>query len=303
MTADDEQTAADRAVTRLTGAFSVYRAAPMRPALLAFALAAAAWPAAAFGQQTPQPLPPLPSGSAPAPSSPAPPPAPSAQPEAPVDATSAPPIVVPAAPAAPAPAAEAPSPAGPCGGEGAFTHDGFYMRVSTGSGFLAFTGSGPAGDAHLTGVAASELVAIGGTPGRGFVVAGAIGGESLTNPSFTGYPTGAQKGWTANAARIGGLVDWFWNDHRGGHIGGLLALGLTSLTNDAASISWGGVGFGAEAFGGYDFWIGPEWSLGIQGALSFSPNTPLKDTNANGNDTGYSFGTFAFAVQGTLLYH
>jgi hypothetical protein len=153
----------------------------------------------------------------------------------------------------------------------------------------------------MSGLSSSEMVAIGGTPGRGFVVAGTIAGDTLTNPSFSGSPANAQHGWSAGGARLGGLVDWFPNDRRGGHVGAILALGATSLTNDAAGITWGGVGFGAEVFGGYDFWIGPDWSLGIQGGLSFSPNAPLKDSG--GNDSGYSFGTFAFAVQGSLLYH
>jgi hypothetical protein len=177
------------------------------------------------------------------------------------------------------------------------------LRFSSGAGFLVLNGSGPTGDAHLSGVASSELIAIGGTPGRGFVIAGTIASESLNNPNFTGYPGGAQHGWTASNARLGALVDWFPNDRRGGHVGGALALNALGLTNDAANISWGGLGFGAEVFGGYDFWIGPEWSLGIQGGLSFSPSAPLKDSNNSGNDTGYSFGTFAFAAQATLLYH
>jgi hypothetical protein len=205
------------------------------------------------------------------------------------------------APVQPPPVEPALSPC-PCPGPGAYTHNGYYFRYSGGPGYLVLDGSGPAGNAHLGGVAAATTIAIGGTPSPGLVFAGTITSATLENPDFTGYPAGAaQHGWIASRATFGLLVDWFPDEHRGWHVGGTAGLDVLGLSNNAAGITMGGFGFAAAALGGYDFWIGPEWSLGILGNLGASSRESLKDDH--GNDTGYTLGAFWACAEATLLYH
>jgi hypothetical protein len=189
----------------------------------------------------------------------------------------------------------------PCPGPGAHTHDGFYFRYTGGPGYLVFNGSGPTGDAHLGGLASTSTIAVGGTPSRGVVFAGTIASATLSNPDFTGYPAGAQHGWTASRATLGLLVDWFPDEHRGWHVGGTGGFDVLGLSNNAAGINMGGFGFGVAALGGYDFWIGPEWSLGVVANLGATSRESLRDTS--GNDTGYGLGAFWASVEASLLYH
>jgi hypothetical protein len=175
----------------------------------------------------------------------------------------------------------------------------------SGAGYLNLSGSGTNGDARIQGLSSTGTIAVGGTMSRGFVVAGALSSASLMSPDFKGYPTNQQRGWTPVRSGFGILFDWFPDDHRGWHVGGTLGLDILALKNDAANISWAGFGFGAAALGGYDFWIGPEWSLGILAKLSGGSSASLKDanSNANGADTGYGLGSFAFSIEGGLIYH
>jgi hypothetical protein len=258
------------------------------------ALAVVLAPASALAQspQSPQPLPPLP-----------PPPPPSA-PSAPVDATSAPPDVTYAGGSseAPAPYAARPPeyptpPVPPCGGPGAFTHDGFYLRVSSGIALVALGGTGPTGDASIGGAGSSGGLAIGGTPSRGFVVGGAINGGSIGPNNAKGLPAEVTGGSTGELAAF---ADWFPNEHRGWHVGGMLGVGFVSITQLHTS-TWNGGSLAGNLFGGYDFWLGPEWSLGVQADLGLTGRAKLQDDNQN--DTGYRLGGFVGGLEATLLYH
>jgi hypothetical protein len=288
------------------------RRAPLASLVACLPIAIASFAAPAYAQPTPLPtLPPPTPAAAPSTLNPnstpnatanatvtppavqyAPPPPPSP----PIDITSSPATVTQVS--APYVAAE-PEPAAPiaCAGPGAFTHDGFYLRLSSGIGGLAVGGSGPTGSPKLSGFASSTMLAIGGTPSRGFVVGGAVAARSLSSVDTSNVPGDVTS---VQASQLGVFVDWFPSLHRGWHVGGLLGVGTiriqTAAQEDQVNLSFAG-----QAFGGYDFWIGPEWSLGIQGVLGFSTQSPMMDDNRN--DTGYSLGSVSGAVEATLLFH
>jgi hypothetical protein len=176
-----------------------------------------------------------------------------------------------------------------------------YIRVSNGTGYLGLSGSGPLGDAKVSGLASATTVALGGTPFRGFVIAGALSPSLIISPTFNGAPAAATQGWTLEQFRLALLADWFPDPRGGWHVGGSAGLHLSALNNDAAQLSWSGGGFGASAFGGYDFWIGPRWSLGVIGDIGGTPSEKLKSTK--GTDTGYQFGAFWVTIGWSLLYH
>ena len=288
------------------------RRAPLASLVLPFAIVVCA--RSAHAQPAPLPtLPPPAPAAAPSTLNPTPTATPTATPNAtptptpnanananppPMDVTSSPPTVTqvsaPYVPAEPPP--PPPPTAIPCAGPGAFTHDGFYLRLSSGIGGLAIGGSGPGSSPKLSGFASSTMLAIGGTPSRGFAVGGAIAARSVTSPQTSGFPGDVTD---VQASQLGVFVDWFPSEHRGWHVGGLLGIGtlrIQTVQGDEVNLSFAG-----QAFGGYDFWIGPEWSLGIQGVLGFSTQSPMMD--ANQNDSGYSLGSLSGAIEGTLLFH
>jgi hypothetical protein len=176
-----------------------------------------------------------------------------------------------------------------------------YLRLSIGAGYLGVHGNGPSGSASLSGAATSLMFALGGTPLRGLSIAFVATVDSLGNASFNGAPTSDGSGWSADKAMLGAMVDWFPDVHRGWHVGGALGFESISVSNDASQISWSGGGLGGNLLGGYDFWLGPEWSLGIQGVLSATANQSMQDdTNSS---VGYQFGAVGFGVQVALLAH
>jgi hypothetical protein len=59
--------------------------------------------------------------------------------------------------------------------------------------------------------------------------------------------------------------------------------------------------FTGSLFGGYDWWIGPQWSLGM--LLSLATATSAALTDSNNQPTGYSFTPLVFALEGSLLWH
>jgi hypothetical protein len=207
------------------------------------------------------------------------------------------------APYAPPPPTYPEPPLGPCGGPGAFTHDGFYLRFTSGVGGLALGGTGPGNaDASLSGVASGGAIAIGGTPGRGLAIGGMLAAAGSADMKLTGF-AGASNvhGTNGGLGIIGAFVDWFPNEHRGWHVGGMAGLGGITVENPTLQTSWvGGVG-AAQVFGGYDFWVGPEWSLGLQGNLGATSRADMKDGDQK--SVGYQLGALSFAIEATLLYH
>ncbi len=254
----------------------------------------------------PASAPPPASSLPPLPAPPPPPPAPSPEappaPEASAPATPAPPSPPPAA--TPPPRAST-APVLPPTTEG-HVHDGFYLRFSLGLSHGWVSGSGPAGDASLSGGGLGFLLAAGGTPAPGFVVAGtlmfagatgALNGGGICAVPPCALPTGDVS---SGQVILGGLVDWFPVPTGGFHVGGSLGLGGLAITYPGGNDS-SGSSLGLSVLGGYDWWIGPEWSLGLMGVVAVSTPTYMTD-NANGS-TGYHLTPATIAVEASLLYH
>jgi len=178
-------------------------------------------------------------------------------------------------------------------------HDGFYFRFELGIGAFGASGTGPSGNASTGGAGGALALAIGGTPVEGFVVGGLIGGLSTSSPSSGTIPSNTTS---VGEVILGPFVDWFPNARRGWHVGAALGLGGLSVdrygADNLTSLSLAG-----RAFGGYDFWIGPQWSLGVSGAFQFAARGDLTDSSQNNASSGYSMGALGGAISVTLLYH
>ncbi len=144
------------------------------------------------------------------------------------------------------------------------THDGFYMRLGLGFGYSRVTsstddlewtakGSGLAMD-MLFGGTIANMVAIGG----GLVFTGMTSPE-YEGDSFNEGPVTDDTGSITTSA-LGPFVDVFFGPNSGGHAGAMFALGGISLNDENEDSS---SGWGLAVFGGYDFWVSDQWSLGV----------------------------------------
>jgi hypothetical protein len=181
----------------------------------------------------------------------------------------------------------------------AYRHDGLYFRLAGGFDFLSFNGSGPNGDAHVSGATAGSLLAIGGTPGDGFVIAGALRLAEVRN-RFHGAPTSPENNATAGELQLGVLADWYPNPTDGWHVGGLAGLGVLALRESQVRDA-SGAAFAASLFGGYDFWIGPQWSLGIMALFSATSSASLNDSDRN--SVGYKFNALSAGLAYSFTLH
>lgn len=230
--------------------------------------------------------------------------------EAPVDRVVAPPPAssppVHTAPAAPTyeevppPACEQSATPSPCTQpRDAYRHDGFYARLSNESGYVGFFGEGPDGDASIKGFGTGGFIALGGTPVPGLVIGGLIGSAAVRG-TFRGRPEGSEKKGTMSLAMLGAFVDWFPNPYDGWHVGASFGFAAISLT-DAALDDSVGPAFSAKLFGGYDFWIGPQWSLGIMAGFAATPMSSLVDNE--GDKNGYRLYSLSAGLGGTITLH
>lgn len=179
---------------------------------------------------------------------------------------------------------------------------------------MSVSGDGPAGSASISGLASGGGFAIGGTIARGLALAGTLRSE-MTTATFQGGPfdgailvsragastASASTNAIAAAVEIGLLADWYPNPAGGWHVGVSGGLGGTTVTNLANNGSMVGLGGSGSLFGGYDWWIGPSWSLGLMVVGSAASTATLNDQG--GTDTHYRMMPLSITIQPTILYY
>ncbi len=182
---------------------------------------------------------------------------------------------------------------------GPYCHDGFYLRLGLGLAYTSLWGNGPLGNASVSGTGVALSAWFGGTVARGLVIGGALRLEDGVG-AFNGGPMDAPGNANGTFVQLGPFVDWYPTPEDGWHVGAQAGPGVTGVT-DSQSRTSSAIALAGSIFGGYDWWIGPQWSLGV--ALSLSTATSSGMTDSNGQGTGYSFTPLAFALEATLLWH
>lgn len=147
-------------------------------------------------------------------------------------------------------------------------HQGFYARMSLGTGPMTTLFSDELLEqSRVTGASSGLDVLLGGTPLKGFVV----GGGLLCNGMESDDVRRADSLRTRDAepaiglCALGPMVDYFPDAKRGLHVGGLLgvaALGIDAPgfdDEDAPVAAGGAIGLWV----GHDWWVAREWSLGV----------------------------------------
>jgi hypothetical protein len=179
-----------------------------------------------------------------------------------------------------------------------YRHDGFYVRVASSLQYFWFEADGPTESKSFEGFGAGFLLAVGGTPVDGLVIGGAFmgGGRSSRWTGVSDEGDDVELG----LGQIGLLVDWHPDARGGWHVGGIVGVSGNVLTADDNE-QYTGVTGSVSVLGGYDFWIGPQWAIGVHGLASFSPSVTLKDDDQE--DTEYKLGGATLGLGASILHH
>ncbi len=183
-------------------------------------------------------------------------------------------------------------------------HDGFYLRMGIGvaSGTVKTQArlAGSTFDVKYSGSGPAYEFMLGGTLGKGFVLGGGLVGQDVSDPKVTVTGTnnpGSAAGTASGKLGIvvlGPMIDWFFDPRGGAHLGAMIGSGGIGLSDDKGDSS---TGLGLSLWGGYDFWVGKQWSLG--------PELRLVSVSGKRNVVGERWEDKATSVQVlfTALYH
>lgn len=136
------------------------------------------------------------------------------------------------------------------------------------SGTLSSVTGGTAVDMQATyqGWGPAYELLIGGTIASGWVLGGGFVGQDIQDPSLSlsSGSTAELSGDLSGSLGVGALgpfVDWYPNDRGGLHFGTMVGFAILGLSNGSGKSSSGIAG---SLWGGHDFWIGEQWSLGSE---------------------------------------
>lgn len=173
------------------------------------------------------------------------------------------------------------------------THDGFYLGLEGGFGYLNSSMKGGGYEASLSGVTMASSLWLGGTLGP--VV---IGGGFMYDSAFS--PKGTQGGQTVNLTNVslhlialGPFVDIYPDPNSGLHFMGFAGWGGLEASVNGNVGGSDPTGLVAMVGGGYEFWVSDEWSIGPLARLTYAP------LSLNGVD----YSTTGFAILADIKFH
>jgi len=151
--------------------------------------------------------------------------------------------------------------------QGRHVHDGFYLRLGLGVGYVHATSSQ---DSTLKGWGVAPDIWIGGSPMPGLAIGVTLNGVSVSDPevAITAADSGglgAQSGTARGTLTysVFGLFTDIYPDPTGGlHFMAGLNYSAFGFESDSGIKSDTASGVGLTGGVGYEAWIGNEWSLG-----------------------------------------
>jgi hypothetical protein len=157
----------------------------------------------------------------------------------------------------------------------AHLHDGFYLRLSIGGGYLTNTIDTDTGLGELT-VKGSTLpieIMLGGSPTPGFALGVGLWVDPLLDPEVESDVATAAIGdeYTVQFNRFGMFGDWYPDPTEGLHLVGVLAYAAFSVNDEVDSelvANAKGISIGLGV--GYEWWIGKQWSAGVLGRFAYA---------------------------------
>lgn len=163
-------------------------------------------------------------------------------------------------------------------------HDGFYLRLGVGAGYLLSAATAQASDGGesasssrdggLLGFTVPVEFAIGGSPTPGVVIGGGAWGLHVPAGQYTVGRGDYAKTETASygaMTMLGPFIDVYPAPRFGLHFQAAPGLALVNPgTSDTLVTSpYSGVGFGAMGGLGYEGWVSEQWGMGLLARLQF----------------------------------
>jgi hypothetical protein len=94
-------------------------------------------------------------------------------------------------------------------------------------------------------------------------------GQDISDPSIEvksgDYSGSLVTSRSLGVGAFGPFVDWFPYETKGLHFGTMLGLAVLGLGDNAGNTSSGVAG---SLWGGYDFWVSKQWSLGAEARVA-----------------------------------
>lgn len=178
------------------------------------------------------------------------------------------------------------------------THDGFYFQGGVGVGYLnASADHGGGFKESIYGVTTPISILLGGTVGP-VVIGGGFFADHATSPGAKvetpGFSaSGSLTDVTMTLIGLGVFADYYVDPHGGLHFQPFVGWGGLERSYRGDSGGSDPTGLVMALGGGYDWWVGDEWSIGVMGRVAYAP---LKF-----NDV--SVPTVAPAILATFTYH
>jgi hypothetical protein len=174
------------------------------------------------------------------------------------------------------------------------THDGFYLQLYTGLGYLSTSAELGGSKANWSGVTVPSSLLLGGTIGP-VVIGGGFFGDYAFAPSASvnGQDVPSNADITMTLVGIGIFADIYPDIHKGLHFQPFVGWGGLDASVNGNSGGSDPTGLVLALGGGYDVFVSDNWSIGGMARLAYAP---LKR-----DDTTWS--TIAPSLWATFTYH
>lgn len=173
------------------------------------------------------------------------------------------------------------------------THDGFYLHLNAGLGYLSTTAEYGGSEVSYSGVTIPSALYLGGTVGPV-----AIGGGFFADYAFS--PSAEMNGRSSELEDVsltliglGVFADYYVDPHGGLHFQPFVGWGGLDASVNGNSGGSDPTGLVLALGAGYDWWVADEWSIGAMARIAYAPLSI--------DDVSYT--TIAPALLATFTYH
>ena len=171
-------------------------------------------------------------------------------------------------------------------------HDGFYMRLTMGLGYLSAKYSQGGQDATISGGGMAMAFAFGGSVTPNLVIYGEFMGTVAMDPTLEYGGTSRHLGFDVNLFGIGPGVAYYL-EPMNMYFSGTLAFSQVTASssnssdssNDTADVTE--MGMGASFMVGKEWWVSHDWGLGIAGMLHLA-SMKMKNVDSTMTATAFS---------------
>jgi hypothetical protein len=182
------------------------------------------------------------------------------------------------------------------------THDGFFFQGNIGPGYLSTSPSvdGFDGDQKISGFGVGGGLLFGGTPAPGLVIGGGTANVIALSPKWTveGEEFETDGDISLNLSTLGVFGTFYPDPNAGLSLHLMLSYAVLSASNsDGDDSDNNPSGVAVTAGVGYDFWVAPEWSIGVMGRFTYAALSYSED------EFEASYPTMAPALLATFTYH